>query len=67
MLSKMAKPIFKTDDLDKCKLPELKEIARQRGLRISGKKEDLKQRIQENISQHSKANIADIWRDNGFV
>ena len=34
MLSKMAKPIFKTDDLDKCKLPELKEIARQRGLRL---------------------------------
>ena len=57
MLSKMAKPVFKTDDLDKCKLPELKEIARQRGLRISGKKEDLKQRIQENISQHSKANM----------
>ena len=57
MLSKMAKPIFKTDDLDKCKLPELKEIARQRGLRTSGKKEDLKQRIQENISQHSKANM----------
>ena len=57
MLSKMAKPIFKTDDLDKCKLPELKEIARQRGLRTSGKKEDLKQRIQENIRQHSKANM----------
>ena len=55
MLSKMAKPIFKTDDLDKCKLPELKEIARQRGLRTSGKKEDLKQRIQENIRQHANA------------
>ena len=57
MLSKMAKPIFKTDDLDKCKLPELKEIARQRGLRTSGKKDDLKQRIQENITQHAKANV----------
>jgi hypothetical protein len=57
MLSKMAKPIFKTDDLDKCKLPELKEIARQRGLHTSGKKNDLKQRIQKNIRQHSKANV----------
>ncbi len=43
------------ENLDKYKLPELKEIARERGLRISGKKEELKQRIQENMNQHMRA------------
>jgi hypothetical protein len=43
------------ENLDKYKLPELKEFARERGLRVSGKKEELKQRIQENMNLHRNA------------
>jgi hypothetical protein len=56
MLSKMKKPeIGKLDagDLDKCKVKDLKEIAKSRGLCVTGKKAEIKQRIEENIKQHN--------------
>ena len=61
MMSKMIKPTTSCkppkhiENLDKYKLPELKEFARERGLRLTGKKEELKQRIQENMNQHKCA------------
>lgn len=61
MLSKMIKPTTSCnppkhiENLDNYKMSELKEFARERGLRVSGKKEDLKQRIQENMNQHLRA------------
>jgi hypothetical protein len=64
MLSKMMKPkLNEKVDLEKCKLPELKVIAKERGLRVSGKKEDLKQRVQENIKHHEyAARIQSVFR-----
>ena len=63
MLSKMMKPQLTKDQMEKCKLPELKEIAKKRGLRISGKKEEIKQRIYANIVQHEKSTfIQKIFR-----
>mgnify|MGYP003345334590 CR=1 FL=1 len=51
MLSKMKKP--EVTNLDACKVKELKEIAKSRGLCVTGKKAELKQRIEENIKQHN--------------
>jgi hypothetical protein len=63
MLSKMLKPANEyvppkhIDNLDKCGVKELKDMAKERGLRLSGKKEELKQRIQENMKQHKCATV----------
>lgn len=57
MLSKMLKPQLTKEQMEKCKLPELKEIAKKRGLRISGKKEEIKQRIYANIVQQEKSTL----------
>jgi len=60
----MAKPLLKKkQDLEKCKLPELKEIAKERGLKTSGKKDEIKKRIEENIKQHTSAcKIQSVFR-----
>jgi hypothetical protein len=61
MFSKMLKPANEyvppkhIDNLDKYGVKELKCAAKERGLRLSGKKEDLKQRIQHNMTQHKCA------------
>lgn len=62
MFSKILKPANEyappkhIDNLDKYGVKELKCMAKERGLRISGKKEELKERIQENMTQHKCAN-----------
>jgi hypothetical protein len=61
MFSKMLKPANEyvppkhIDNLDKYGVKELRCAAKERGLRLSGKKEDLKQRIQHNMTQHKCA------------
>ncbi len=51
------KPQLTKEQMEKCKLPELKEIAKKRGLRVSGKKDEIKQRIYANIIQHEKSTL----------
>jgi hypothetical protein len=57
MLSKMAKPVSQTYkdiskiDLSKCKLPELKQYAKDLNIRVSGNKGDVKQRIEDQIKK----------------
>jgi hypothetical protein len=61
MFSKMLKPANEhvppkhIENLDKYGVKELKCAAKERGLRLSGKKEELKQRIQHNMKQHKCA------------
>ena len=55
MLSKMARPVSQTYkeiskiDLSKCKLPELKQYAKDLNIRVSGNKGDVKDRIEQQI------------------
>jgi hypothetical protein len=55
MLSKMARPVSQTYkeiskiDLSKCKLPELKQYAKDLNIRVSGNKGDVKERIEQHI------------------
>jgi len=57
MLSKMARPVSQTYkeiskiDLSKCKLPELKQYAKDLNIRVSGNKGDVKDRIEQQIKK----------------
>lgn len=57
MLSKMARPDSQTYkeiskiDLSKCKLPELKQYAKDLNIRVSGNKGDVKDRIEQQIKK----------------
>jgi hypothetical protein len=57
MLSKMARPAAQSYkeiskiDLSKCKLPELKQYAKDMNIRVSGNKGDVKQRIEDQIKK----------------
>lgn len=57
MLSKMARPAAQTYkeiskiDLSKCKLPELKQYAKDLNIRVSGNKGDVKDRIEQQIKK----------------
>lgn len=57
MLSKMARPVSQTYkeiskiDLSKCKLPELKQYAKDLNIKVSGNKGDVKDRIEQQIKK----------------
>lgn len=61
MLSKMARPVSQTYkdiskiDLSKCKLPELKQYAKDLNIRVSGNKGDIKDRIEQQIKKEVNA------------
>ena len=61
MLSKMARPVSQTYkeiskiDLTKCKLPELKQYAKDLNIRVSGNKGEIKERIEQQIKKEVNA------------